>query len=447
MLIVRQIRARTLRHHIRDQRDFYQRDWLPDGIRQWQLDQFNLQWPVIRRAVPYFKQLSERETLPPKFATWQDFQELMPVMDRRTIQNHRLALTNKTQSPSFWRTTGGSTAEPLRIPAWHSEVNYATKDLWYARSWFDISPADKLFLIWGHSHLLGNGWLGRFNGVARRLKDALLGYYRHSAYDLSQSSLHQAAQALVAFNPDYVVGYAVALDRFARVNRCHQAAFHKLNLKVAIATAESFPSSESAGLIADVLGCPVVMEYGAVETGPMAHQQPDGRFSIFWRHYFLEGGQSAHRPGAYEVFVTSLYPRCFPLVRYRVGDLISANADEGDIGQSFKAVIGRCNDYVILPSGGVVHSEAFSHAVRDGSSILGYQVIQSADGAITLNYVAAEPLALNEAAEIRRRLGQIHPGLATLRIERVESLEQTIAGKTRRIMREVPPLAEIRFQN
>lgn len=436
MYVVRELRAHRLRQLLFDQQDFYEKHWTPDAIREWQLDQFNGQWQLIYRSVPYFQRLQQEKNLPTRFSTWQEFREIMPIMDRKTVQNDREALTSRTQAADFWRTTGGSTAEPLQIPTWYSEREFATKDMWYGRSWFGVAPCDKLFLIWGHSHLLGSGFQGWLNGGKRRLKDALLGYYRYSAYDLSERGLLEAAEALLEFQPAYVIAYAVALDRFTRVNRRHQAAFHRLGLKVAIATAESFPRADSAQLIAEVFGCPVVMEYGAVETGPIAHQRPGGQYSVFWRHYFLEGQESEHLPGAYEILVTSLYPRCLPLVRYRVGDLISGNPNDEHFMQEFESVTGRCNDLVVLRNDRVVHSEAFTHIVKDCSSILGYQVIQSGDGDITLNYVAEKPLGSGEMAEIRRRLNKINSELARISIERVESLEQTIAGKTRRIFRE-----------
>lgn len=436
MYIVRQLRARKLRRLLLNQENFYEKQWTSDAARAWQLHQFNEQWQSIRRTVPYFEHLEKERHLPERFSSWQELKELMPILDRKTVQNRREALTSQVRGPDSWRTTGGSTAEPLQIPAWDSEREFNAKDLWYGRSWFGVVPSDKLFLIWGHSHLLGAGVRGWINGSKRRLGDALFGYYRYSAYDLSQGGLRKAAESLVRFQPAYVLGYAAALDRFARVNEDQKEAFHRLRLKVAIATAECFPRPDSAALVADVLGCPVVMEYGAVETGPIAHQHPDGQYRVFWRHYFLEGRVSEHFPGAYEVLVTSLYPRCLPLIRYELGDLIYAGAKDGNFVREFLAVTGRCNDLVALPDGSVVHSEAFSHVVKDLSSILDFQVIQSAGGEIALNYVGQRSLAVQELEEIRRRLYKINPELARIRILKVESLGQTIAGKTRRITRQ-----------
>ncbi len=436
MYIVRNLLAYRLRRLSGGRQFFYGEKWTPNEIRAWQLARFNELWQSLRSKVPYFQSLGCGRNLPSRFTTWQEFRETMPVMDRKTVQREREALMNKERAPDFWGSTGGSTAEPLQFPVWKSEKRVAAQDMWYARSWFGVTPSDKLFLIWGHSHLLGSGFRGWLNGAERRMKDAVLGYCRFSAYDLSERKLQEAAETLLEFHPTYVIAYASALDRFARVNRHHRAAFRRLGLKVAIATAESFPKPDSAEFIADVLGCPVVMEYGAAETGPIAHQGPNGRYAVFWPHYFLEGCKSEYFPKAYEIYVTNLFPRCLPLIRYRVGDLVSANPEDDRFDQEFEKVIGRCNDYVILKNDGLVHSEAFTHVIRDFSSILGYQVIQSREGKVTLRYAATESLGSKKVAEIKHRLERIHPDLASVDIVRTDSLEQTIAGKTRFVRRE-----------
>jgi hypothetical protein len=54
-----------------------------------------------------------------------------------------------------------------------------------------------------------------------------------------------------------------------------------LGLRPVVGTAESFLAPESADLIEGLFGCPVGMEYRAVETGVLAHTHPDGGFRFF----------------------------------------------------------------------------------------------------------------------------------------------------------------------
>jgi phenylacetate-CoA ligase len=431
----RKVRARRLKRIAMGEAEFYSVSRSPAEIRDCQLMAFNDLWSGFAAQVPFFEALVRAGKAPKQFRSWDEFRDRVPIMERTLIQQSGRDLQDRSRPPNFVRTTGGSTSQPLQLPSWHSELEYANADVWFARSWFGINPEDKLFLLWGHSHQLGRGWKGKLNWKRRELKDWLLGYLRWSAYDLSGEALWRAADAMLKFRPAYVMAYAVALDRFGRANADRASEFRSLGLKAAIATAEAFPTAESAHFVAGILGSPVAMEYGSVECGPIAHQRPDGPFQIFWRHWMVEGLLSEQIPGAFEIVVTTLYPRCLPLVRYRIGDLISADPNAAQFDQTFGRVIGRCNDCVLLADGRALHSEAFSHVVKECPFVLNFQVVQKAAGDIDFTYVRAPHLEADET-EIRRRLGIIDPLLAGVSIRQVASIPQTVAGKTRTIVSE-----------
>jgi phenylacetate-coenzyme A ligase PaaK-like adenylate-forming protein len=222
------------------------------------------------------------------------------------------------------------------------------------------------------------------------------------------------------------------------VNQNRRSALRVLGLKAVIATAEGFPSPESQGLLRDLFGCPIALEYGAVETAMLAHTRPGHVYQTFWKTYFVEAERQSDGSAGHTVRVTALYPRCFPLVRYELGDEI-------DLGEAaptfvlgvdrFERVIGRCEDYVRLPDGFVVHSAAFTHVARSLPQITGYQVIQSNDS-VRLTYTATGPVTDEQVAGIRERLTKIHPWLDNAKIVAVERLHQTAAGKTRLVIKD-----------
>ena len=403
---------------------------------EWQLAAFNRQWQGLVTRVPYWSSLKTERGLPEHFDTWEQVRSGLPVLERSDLRTRVRELCDPRHPPCQWRSTGGSTGEPLRVPVSRGEIRASAADVWYARSWFDISPSDRAFLIWGHSHLLGRGLAGWFRGQFRTWKDRLAGYRRWSAYRIGEADLRESGQRLLNFRPAYLLGYAVALDRFAMVNEVIAPQLRALGLKAVIATAESFPRSDSRSVVQAAFGCPVVMEYGAVETGPIAHETPAGGYRVFWRWYFAEVVPSTVAPGSWELILTSLYPRCLPLIRYRVGDLIVPLSEPPRSPLlEFRSVLGRCNDYVILKDGCTVHSEAFTHAVKETQSISAYQVAQKLDGSIRLTYTAGQPLTPAEITEIRKRLVRVHPGLSNILIEHSGSLAQSIAGKTRTVIR------------
>jgi phenylacetate-CoA ligase len=176
------------------------------------------------------------------------------------------------------------------------------------------------------------------------------------------------------------------------------------------------------------------MEYGSVETGLMAHTDPAGGYRAFWRSYLLDAVRLGER---WRVRVTSLFPRSFPLVRYDIGDEIELPPGSPDVMVGltrFERVAGRCNDYVLLADGTMVHSEAFTHVVRPCPEVRAYQIVHGA--AVRIDYVADAVLSPSAQEGIRTRLARIHPSLADTQLVRVSDLRRTIAGKTRMVIAE-----------
>ncbi len=399
--------------------------------RDFQLERLNAVWAEARAQVPYWRQLGP--SLPPRFRTLEEFAATIPETTRDVVQKAGLGLAHAGRPPDQWRMTGGSTSRPVRLPAWKSEFRETRGDTWLGRSWYGVRPEHRLFLLWGHAHVLGSGIQGRLRAAHRTLWDRLLGYHRFSAYDLRPEAMRRAGAALLRFAPDWVVAYSMALHAFAAANADRREQFHRLRLRVAVATAEAFPDEGSAARVADLLGCPVAMEYGSVETGVLAHTRPEGFFEVLWHRYLVEAVPADR--GA-RVLVTSLSPRCTPLFRYDMGDEVTLPPGAPAMAvDRVQHVLGRCNEYVELPDGTRLHSEVFAHAVRPCPEILGFQVMVGS-GDPRLAVLLGAPLSEEARRGVLSRLGRVHAGLARMEIVRVEALRQTLAGKTRMIVRQ-----------
>lgn len=378
--------------------------------------------------------LSRDLDLPERWESLEQYVECVPTTGRATLQDQRDQLVSTQRPPDRWSATGGSTAQPIQIPQWNSELGATRANQWVGRGWHGIAPEDRLFLLWGHSHLLGTGWRGWINARRREVQDRLLGYCRFSAYDIGDEAMQAAVERILQFRPAYIVGYSVALDRLERVVSAYRAELHALGIKAVIGTSESFPYADSAQRLSHTFGCRVAMEYGAVEALGVAYSLPEGGYRLFDHSYLAEAERSGER---WILRLTSLYPRSLPLVRYEIGDEVELAPGSPDrvIGLTgFERLAGRCNAYVELADGALVHSEAFSHAVRPCAAIRGYQVIQ--EGAdLRLRVTAIRELSTDDEAALRRRLAVVHRDLESIALERVDALQQTIAGKTPMIIR------------
>lgn len=433
--MIRQLRANKLWNDVQKRAAVYSRALTHAERLSEQLACFNRCWHTIRLNVPYYKSLSSSVKLPESFQSWEEVMEKLPVIDRPLVQKHHKELSDGGRQPEWLRTTGGSTAQPVQLPAWKLEDDYTSPDIWLGRSWYGIRPIDRLFMIWGHAHLLGTGWRGPCNRYKREIKDRLLGYYRFSAYNMNDVSMKAAADALLRFRPDYMIGYSFALDAFARSNLDKKKSLRAIELKAVIGAAEAFPALDSVELIERILGAPVAMEYGSVETNLMAHSHPEGGYRVFWKTYFVEAQESG-TSGGRKIRVTSLYPRCFPLIRYDIGDEIELPSDEPDLGVTrISRIMGRCNDYLVLRDGSQIHSELITHSVRSYSEVAGYQAIQKGED-IKLLIVSRADFPSNLTRDILDCLGKIHPELGNIEVQQVKGLRQNIAGKTPIVIRE-----------
>jgi phenylacetate-CoA ligase len=428
------LRSRSLRREI-DALAVHYANPVPDSVRvDHQLARLNRAWRDTRLHVPYYADLARRLDLPGEWSSLEQFVDRLPTTGRASLQESRQAMTSTARPPEQWGMTGGSTAKPVQVPRWKSEDDATRANAWLGRSWYGVEPDDRLFLLWGHSHLLGTGARGWINARRREISDRLMGYYRFSAYDISDAAMHAAVAKILAFRPVYIVGYSVALDRLERVAAGYRDRLRELGIKVVIGTSEGFPQPDSAERLADTFGCRVAMEYGAVEAMGLAYTSPAGGYRFFWHSYLAE----AERVGASWVLrLTSLYPRSLPLVRYEIGDEVDLGAGAPDraVGLvGFERLSGRCNDYVAMADGALVHSEVFSHAVRACAAIRGYQVVQNGSD-LRLCITTASALSEHDEARLRHRLSIAHPALAAIAVERVDALSLSIAGKTPMIIR------------
>lgn len=403
----------------------------PKQVEANQLKKLNLVWQDICTRVPYYRDLTKAGTVPDVFDSLSHYRNAIPVTNKESFRSASHGRFIEQPPADFWRVTGGSTAKPVQMPGWASEYDQTRHDAWIGRWQFGIRPRDRLFLFWGHSHLLGSGLRGKWNATTRIVKDAIQNFHRVSAYNLDRNRLAQVGKDILRVRPHFIIGYASALDQLARANLSLREEFAKLKLKAVIGAAEAFPFNDSSLVIAEVFNAPVAMEYGSVETGALAHQYPDGQYRVFHNNYFVELINA--EGGVQDVFVTSLYPRAAPLVRYQLFDQVEVGAISSLNGTNslivFDRVLGRSNSAVILPNGVSLHSEIVSHLVRDERTVFAYQFVLKSSK-VVLRLVTDPQSLATLIASIQRKAAIIHPDLPRyLECQQTDSIQQSIAGK------------------
>lgn len=424
---------KTLERDLDRARDYasWLASWDEKQTAELQLQRLQSVWDDCVANVPYYRNLVIRGNAPDKISSWADFHTI-PELTRDIMRDHATEFTRDSQPRDYTRMTGGSTATPIHFGGWklEDETLRVLKLVLWLQCGYDIDA--RLFLIWGHSHLLGTGWRRWWNHAQRKAKDRLAGYWRADAYSLWPEQCQKLAKKFVTFCPTGLIGYASALDYFVRTTPEFHKQFRNLGVRFVMPAAEPAPKPDTFALFREVFGCPVVQEFGGVDFGQVGMKIDDQPFKIFPDHNILEAMPlPGEAPETNAALVTTLYRRYTPLIRYRQGDLIHGvrRLTHGHVTE-FQSLAGRTNDLVKLTEDRYVHSVAFLHCVHQEKSILNAQLALY-DTEIIMRLVTTAEYDSECEKRIRHRLGQLAPELASLRFQLVPDVETSIAGKRR----------------
>jgi phenylacetate-CoA ligase len=393
----------------------------------------NLQavWEDCVADVPYYRRLAKSGQAPERISSWDDFRAI-PALTRDILQQSHAEFRRISSPPDLNRMTGGSTGAPVRFGAWKSEDQILRRLKLVLWSRAGYTPQSRIFLIWGHAHLLGQGWVRHRNHVVRKAKDWIAGYQRVDAYSLSPDYCRQIAGKLIAFRPVGIIGYASALDYFVRTTEELHPQFRCLGIKFVMPSAEPPPKPDTFALLRNTFGARIIQEFGGVDFGQVAMKMDDAPFEVFSDCNILEAVSSeTSTPDSGAAQVTTNYRRYLPLIRYRQGDEIRGcqRLNNGHVSR-FEELAGRLNDMVKLPDGKSVHSVAFLHCVQQEPGIINAQLVLT-DGGPFLRLVSQGNLSSECVQRIRHRFSQLSPELKNVRLEQVTDLETSIAGKRR----------------
>ena len=404
-----------------------------NNVQNYQLAKFNRLWADIQRHIPYYQGMVRDGIVRGEINSWEDFTRF-PILSRISIQKDVTKYIDHSHRIAGWSVTGGSTGTPIRIPYWSSIHKTVMPLAWLGRRFYHIQVSDRMFHLWGHSHLFGNGLQRYVKQFQRNLKNRLLGYQVFSAYHLTPQRLRLAGKAVIKMRPDFIVGYSRSLTLLARENEDLASSFQQLPIKAIIATTEAFNQPGDAEYIEQIFGCPVGMEYGTAETGVIAYTHPsDQRYRAFWDDYLLE---AAPIDGTNtKLLLTTLYPSAMPLIRYDIGDNVCDYERDKHSITSFGMVYGRDNDLIELNGRGYIHPVALMHCFQSQKGVLGIQCVQELDNSVSIDVLCEVALPEDDELTVRRNLATLDPLLSQCKFTYVNNLENTLAGKTKWVIK------------
>jgi phenylacetate-CoA ligase len=395
------------------------------------------QWQSLR-VLQQARQTNYGRSRPLDWAAW-------PILDKRAIRDKPGDFARRTLV-SVPAATGGTTGTPLRLTR-------SLRGVAAEQAFIDslLGP--------GHSFRTDKAAVLRAFAVKDRADDEPpFGHITQrgrclmlSSYHLSQKTAWWYARELERFRPHILFAYPSMLARLLNLLERESAS---PTIPTVLCSSETMPH----GLRAEAesrLSARLTDFYGLAERVCFAWSKngQDYYFSpAYGRTELLASDADPTIPGcvAARIVATGFWNDSMPLVRYDTGDLAilpggltERGVTEIELGlRPFLGILGRQNETILLPDGTIVYGlNQIPKGIDHASQV---QIVQQAPLLVTLsvlpksNYNAADSEALLRNARSR------FPPDVQLRVELVDRLRQTAAGKTPFVIRHgvMPPSAE-----
>lgn len=299
------------------------------------------------------------------------------------------------------------------------------------------------------------GWFGldfnsskqaRFYGIPldlkgyykERFKDALSKRYRFSVFDMSDATLERHLEKFKKTDFDYLNGYTSSIVQFAKFLDRKNIVLNTIcpSLKACVVTSEMLFENDKL-LMEKQFGVPVINEYGASELDLIAFQDKNDDWIVNSETLFVEilDDDNQPLPNGEEgrVVITSLYNKAHPFIRYDIGDIGILSEKSTVRKPILKNLIGRTNDFAILPSGkkaaGLTFYYITKSIVEDDGNVKEFVIEQTKIDTFKIKYVSSEPLNDSKIKIITDEMERYLEKGLTIDFERQDQLKRSKSGK------------------
>jgi phenylacetate-CoA ligase len=269
-----------------------------------------------------------------------------------------------------------------------------------------------------------------------------LGLWGKKSISLFDSS-EKLVNAINEFEPDVLYGYSGSLKLLTKYIQA-QVVEHK-NPKFIFGVSE-LVDEECRELIKISFGKELVDLYGAAEAGCIAWECKICKgYHINMDTVIVEfvSGDSAVEPGASgNIIVTNLHSSTMPIIRYNLGDIGIASPEKPVCGNGMAllgVVNGRADDFIVLPSGGLLSPLHFFAIMRPLRGIDQWKVTQQDASHLKVFVTASMSFSSEQILKIKSRIQKNIPEEVYIEIKVVDHIPMEKSGKIRSVFSDIVP--------
>lgn len=365
--------------------------------------------------------------------------EAWPLISRDTIRQNRLRLRSTTSFGRMAKATGGSSGEPVHFDLNSDSNDRRTAIMYRGYGWANGAPGSKQLFVWG-SHLGRVPWWKRWKASLHQAFDR---QYVISCFEFRPDLMQRHVAAMNAYRPEVIIAYTNPLYEMALyIERSGMTAWQPKSIIVGAEKLHDFQRE----VIERVFQAPVFETYGSREfmlIGAECEHHCGLHLSIDNLVVEILDDDGRPTPAGEEgnVVVTDLFNYEMPFVRYVNGDRAIAGFSQCACGRGLplmQKVVGRQLDILETPDGRKIPGEFFPHLIKEFPGVSRFQVIQSRPEEITLKLVAASGFAVSDRESLKAEIGKVMGPSVQIRLEFVNEIPLTRAGKLRVVVRETP---------
>jgi phenylacetate-CoA ligase len=408
--------------------------WLtPAALRAFQFERLRHHLDWAYREVPYYGRLLDDHGLPPRrIQSFDDFARI-PLLTRDILRERLAELQPRSALRGVQRlSTGGSTGAPVTVLVDRERSAFTDAARLRAHRWFGADMGAREIVLWGSPIELGRqDWL-------RSARDWLLNSRLLTAFDLGEPALARYAAVVRAYRPQKLYGYASALALLAGYLDRTGGLPARDAPRAVFTTAEPLYDFQRAA-ITKAFHCPVAVEYGCRDGGLVALECPAGALHIAAEGMYVEVLPGAPGDDGGELVLTNLESYALPIIRYRSGDIGALDPTPCACGRGLPRlarVEGRRTDFLVTPSGKLMHALSVIYILREVPDLREFQVVQEALDHVRVRVVPVGELSAAARDSIVTRVGRLFEGGARIEVETAESVASA-SGKHRYVISRV----------
>ncbi len=328
----------------------------------------------------------------------------------------------------FFKTTGGSTGEPLRFGYTRESYERRVAVMFRGYAWSGAHLGQRTAYLWGAPVAAPAG----FHLLKDRLYHAAFNRRMLNAFDMSEARMAEYATALDRFKPETIVSYVGPLVELAHWLERNGRSIHRPQRILGAAEALHPHQRER---LQRVFGAPAYDTYGCREVMLIAAEceARDG-LHLNTDHLHVEFADGPDATGPSDLIVTDLHNDGMPLMRYVNGDLGTPGHKHCACGRGLPKlakVDGRKLDALRLRDGRLVPGEYIVYVFLPVTGVKQYQVLQRELDALLVRLV---PDAGYDAAvhdQIRAGIHKLTGDGVRIEFETVDAIALTASGKRR----------------